>query len=168
MSCGNCNQQYSGGICGCGSSFAPAYTPQPNCHHCPTPPPIPPCGCNGDGSPVWHALHPLIPMARYMLCGRVSCLDDDQLACNLRLAETLYSTCRLAGERYYHAIIYHALAMNELATRIDLYNSGLAMGIAIGKESKQEMPTIFNSGFAGLQLGQLLDSSPNYSYLISC
>lgn len=168
MPCSSCNQSSSHGVCGCGTSVFPKYTPQPNCHHCPNPPLIPSCGCNGDGEPVWHPIHPLIPMARYMLCGRISCLDDEQLACNLRLAETLYSTCLVSDERYYHLIIYHALAIEELVSRIELYNEGLAMGIAIGKESKQPVPTIHDSGFAGMQLKSLLDSLPSNSYIISC
>jgi hypothetical protein len=106
-------------------------------------------------------------MVGTMLCGITNCLSLEQLACNLRAAEPFYSTCDLSGDRYYKAIIYHALAMGDLAKRLELYHQSLAMGIAIGKESKQLMPDIYNSGFFGIQLKTLLDSSPKQVFMVS-
>lgn len=153
--------------CDCCSTCPPLYTPSPNCHHCPYPPPIPNCGCNELGEPYWHTLHPLLPMARYMQCGNESCLTDEQLACNMRLSEPLYSTCRLSGYNYYHAIIYHAFAIGEYATAIALYRANQSMTIALGKGSKQPLPTLYNSGVFGMQLQMLLDNiAPNTTMMI--
>jgi hypothetical protein len=106
-------------------------------------------------------------MAGELLCGMETCLSLEQLACNLRAAEPFYSTCDLAGDRYYKAIIYHALALGDLAKRIELYHQSLAMGVAIGKESRQPMPDIYNSGYFGYQLKSLLDSNPKQAFMLS-
>lgn len=106
-------------------------------------------------------------MAGEMLCGIETCLSLDQLACNLRAVECFYSTCDLYGDKYYQAIIYHALALGDLTKRLELYFQGIAMGIAIGKESRQPVPDIYSSGYFGLQLKSLLDSIPKQSFITS-
>jgi hypothetical protein len=96
-------------------------------------------------------------MAQELSCGGV-CANDHQLGCYLKMAEPLYTTCKFPGDSYYQAICYHALAIAEYRTQIELYNSAKGMAIGLGKTFNSPIPTLHTSGMFGQQLKQMLDS----------
>jgi hypothetical protein len=61
---------------------------------------------------------------------------DEQLACELRQAEDLFSTCAYPGDRYYLAIIYQVLAVQELRQLYSAYASAQMAAIANGGSFK--------------------------------
>jgi hypothetical protein len=169
MSCSTCNDQITNSLCGCGTSCPPRFEP---CIrgglHCPPPPPIMPCGYrqeDGRPVPVWHSVHPLIPMLKRCYgsdlgdkCG----LDDDEfereIACGLRAAELTISHCKYRGEKYYHALIYQMLANRELKRLYSDYN---AMQLAAGFEAKTTSPFVLSieNTYWGQRLKELCQSS---------
>jgi DNA-binding XRE family transcriptional regulator len=49
----------------------------------------------------------------------------------------------------------------------ELYQESMAMAISLGKTFSMPVPTIFNSGYFGIQLKSLLDSNSGYIGMVA-
>jgi hypothetical protein len=148
------------GGCGCSDTCKPFATPTPN-FHCGAPPmPLPLCyreECPGiEGTkliPMWHATHPLIPMATSQCAGLAglimscepNCCDDraDQiLACELANGELNTSTCGFPGTKYFDGVILFAAAKIELKADHALWMSSRMAAAAHGYNFTMAAPKL--------------------------
>jgi hypothetical protein len=135
MTCSTCRQSIINDICGCGcGSCKPFATPTPS-FHCDSPPPAPACGTrivDGVEYPVYHSVHPLIPLVRNRYPELIQALGkccnceeaiDQELAKYLTAAETMTSTCGFPGQRYFEGVMLYAMARIELVAAVARQNS---------------------------------------------
>jgi hypothetical protein len=166
MSCSTCHSSITNDICGCGCGSCKPFTTMSGCYHCPPPPPIEPCEYRqfeGVKIPVWHSLHPLIPMFKSCYgnllmngCGTDEDNEKD-LACLLSQAEFTFSTCQFPGESYYRAMILWVAAMLEFREAVAEWRSTKAAMIALGTNFSSPKPKL-EDGIYGVMLEQMKES----------
>jgi hypothetical protein len=149
-------------FCGCGTrQCKPWATPTPN-FHCgapPSPPPLCYCEeCPGQPDtkliPVWHPVHPLIPMAklqcnglieRLLLCSEAAENEiEAALGAQLLSAELNTSTCGFPGDRYFQGVILFAAAQLELRFDHDQWMSSRMAMSANGNNFTMPAPQLSN------------------------